>query len=542
MLKKGFTLLELLLVIAIISVLAGLVIFAIRPADTLRRVNSVKKQSESVSVEDAIKAYTLDNSGAIPQNILNYSGTYPANICRYGQTCANGINLDVLIDAGYIQAIPVNPEPAASSNTVSGYKIDFDSSNLSVDVNPYDDNEKVGCLNQAVGDYQAKIIVAPSGCNYTTVQLALAAITDASASKKYLISVMPGTYSGSTVVMKPYVDVIGAGIDSTIMQSNFFAASNSAVKNLTITLSGNRAWEAAYDAFSPAAAANPTYIENVKINYSTNTGPIYPLLTKTGSFMYATNVTLITSAKANGGDGFYAITHNAGGGVFKNLNVTMTMNSGGTGRDDMGIVNTFWASNSTIEDSTFTLINNATTNNNEDDILDKDQAANLTVKNTTITYTSVATTKPIKFLRTVGGGTFLFQNLTATVNTLSNSGNFYGIDDIVGGTINNLNLTVNKAGGGSAYGIRTTNSATRINNSIVTVSNTTAGGVAYGLHVQASSPILVGNSFTATDDGSSSSYGGYVTNVTCNPTFTSTTFTGTTSNLFVNTGCVPVIN
>ena len=321
-----------------------------------------------------------------------------------------------------------------------------------------------------------------------------------------------------------------------------FAVSNSSVKNFTMTLSGNRSWEAAYDAFSPAAAANPTYIENVKINYSTNTGPIYPLLTKTGSFMYGTNLTINTSAGANSGDGFYLITHNAGGGVYKNLNVTMTMNAGGTGRDDMGIINMFWASNSTIEDSTMTLVNNAITNNNEENILDKDLSATLTVKNTSIAYTAASTTKTIKFLRTVSGGTFLLENVNATINSANSTGAIYGVDDIVGGTVNNLNLNIVKTGGGTAYGIKTTSSATRVNNSIISVSNSTVSGTAYGLHIQAASPILVGNSFTATGDGSSASYGGYITNTTCNPTLTSTTFVGVTSNLFVNAGCVPVIN
>jgi pectin methylesterase-like acyl-CoA thioesterase len=62
-----------------------------------------------------------------------------------------------------------------------------------------------------------------SGTNtYSTIQAALAAITTASATNRYLIKVMPGTYtatSGSQIVMKPYVDIEGSGQENTIVTS-----------------------------------------------------------------------------------------------------------------------------------------------------------------------------------------------------------------------------------------------------------------------------------------------------------------------------------
>jgi hypothetical protein len=62
--------------------------------------------------------------------------------------------------------------------------------------------------------------VAKAGGNYTTVQAALAAITDASASKPYVIRVAPGIYlEPSGLVMKNFVDIVGSGTNATTIQS-----------------------------------------------------------------------------------------------------------------------------------------------------------------------------------------------------------------------------------------------------------------------------------------------------------------------------------
>ena len=58
--------------------------------------------------------------------------------------------------------------------------------------------------------------VATSGGNFTSVNAALASITDNSATNRYLIRVAPGTYTEtSAVVLKDYVDIEGAGESTT---------------------------------------------------------------------------------------------------------------------------------------------------------------------------------------------------------------------------------------------------------------------------------------------------------------------------------------
>ena len=77
--------------------------------------------------------------------------------------------------------------------------------------------------------YAQTVVVAESGGDFTSVQAALDSITDASASKHYLVWVGPGTYN-ERVQMKTFVDIEGAGELATRITapggSGFSAASS----------------------------------------------------------------------------------------------------------------------------------------------------------------------------------------------------------------------------------------------------------------------------------------------------------------------------
>lgn len=53
------------------------------------------------------------------------------------------------------------------------------------------------------------VTVAKSGGDFTSVSAAVAAITTASSGNRFIVSVGPGTYMEPTIVMKPYISVIG---------------------------------------------------------------------------------------------------------------------------------------------------------------------------------------------------------------------------------------------------------------------------------------------------------------------------------------------
>lgn len=67
--NSGFTLLEILLVVAAIAILAGIVIVAINPSKQLGSTRNAARQSDVSGVLNAVYQYSLDNDGLFPPNI-----------------------------------------------------------------------------------------------------------------------------------------------------------------------------------------------------------------------------------------------------------------------------------------------------------------------------------------------------------------------------------------------------------------------------------------------------------------------------------------
>lgn len=82
--KKGFTLLELLIVITILAILAVIIIFVLNPAETLKKSRDVQRMSDLATLKNAIALYTTtistpflastdDTGGASPRT--NFTNT-----------------------------------------------------------------------------------------------------------------------------------------------------------------------------------------------------------------------------------------------------------------------------------------------------------------------------------------------------------------------------------------------------------------------------------------------------------------------------------
>lgn len=398
----------------------------------------------------------------------------------------------------------------------------------------------VGTLRttQLITPYDQTVTVAKSGGDYTTVAGALASITDAAAAKRYLIKVMPGVYTGG-FTMKEYVDLQGSGIDVTTFTGNIFAASYSTVSDFTMSISGAVAWLGGYDAFS-GAVANPTTIKNAKIYMNTSTGPIYPLLTKTGSYMIAENVIIDATAPPNSGGGLFAITNNAGGGSYDKLNVKLTMSAGSGTQDAIGIVDSYWSGTPTITNSTFTLVNNATSNNVADSLFWAKSSNSFVIKNTTVTYTG--SNKSAYLVRSVSSSNVTLDGATVTMTAGSPSGFLHGLDSSGVSTIEKSKITLVKNNSGTAYGTNTSHSSTKIANSEIYVTTNGSGGVAYALNIVGASPNIHNNIFSATGTGGATAYGAYIQTSTCNPTLSNNIMTGTTNGLYIGTGCSPTLS
>lgn len=67
--QKGFTLLEVLLVIAIITILASIAIMAINPARNLAQSRNADRRSDVNTILSSIYQYSIDNNGILPDGI-----------------------------------------------------------------------------------------------------------------------------------------------------------------------------------------------------------------------------------------------------------------------------------------------------------------------------------------------------------------------------------------------------------------------------------------------------------------------------------------
>jgi len=116
--KRGFTLLEILLVVGAIAIIAGIVILAINPSKQLADTRNAQRRVDVNTILNGIYQYAIDNNGTLPASITTTS----TQICKTSGTCTGLIDLSGRTTSGtYLVSIPT--DPTGSSTNGTGYNV-----------------------------------------------------------------------------------------------------------------------------------------------------------------------------------------------------------------------------------------------------------------------------------------------------------------------------------------------------------------------------------------------------------------------------------
>jgi type IV pilus assembly protein PilA len=134
--QAGFTLLEILLVVGIISILAGIVILAINPTKQLGDTRNAQRRSDVLTILNAVYQYSIDNNGWLPASTTLPTLSSNQTCIDNGTEINNGdsssgsrINLyDNLVESSasstYLVSIPRDPQATSTADAEgSGYNI-----------------------------------------------------------------------------------------------------------------------------------------------------------------------------------------------------------------------------------------------------------------------------------------------------------------------------------------------------------------------------------------------------------------------------------
>ncbi len=133
--SKGFTLIEILVVIGIIAILAAIVIIAINPAKQFAQARNTQRQAGVNTILNAIGQRIADNKGIFAGSFTVGGNTYNCPSLPAAGTVADitdgvgggtDINLECLKPT-YVSNIPEDPDSTVNAAVATGFTMEVDS-------------------------------------------------------------------------------------------------------------------------------------------------------------------------------------------------------------------------------------------------------------------------------------------------------------------------------------------------------------------------------------------------------------------------------
>ena len=128
--RKGFTLIEILIVIAILVIMATVVVVALNPTKRFQDARNSRRSSDVQSILTAIHQSIVDNNGTMPTGITTVEKQLGTCTTGGTATCTttNAACLDMSTTlATYLKSIPMDPNGSVS---LTEYSVVADTNNL----------------------------------------------------------------------------------------------------------------------------------------------------------------------------------------------------------------------------------------------------------------------------------------------------------------------------------------------------------------------------------------------------------------------------